>query len=202
MESIISYIFLLLSAVFWFLFISFIGTVLYIWISFFYEFFSSPKCPNCAKTTRTKATRCPRCGSSLKEEPPQDESEGMNTELYARVKVFVAEWTTISAEKLNPDTQLSNDLGIDGDDGVELITVFCEEFEIQNMSEIDLTEHFAPEGWDLFGIFLFSFGIYVFLYYLVFGREKLREEPTGEMPITLRDLVKSAEAKRWIPPKV
>ena len=175
MESVISYIFLVLSAVVWFLFISFIATVLYIWISFFYGLFPSTKCSNCAKTTRTKATRCPRCGSSLKEELPQDELEGINAELYARVKTFVAIWWRESEEKLKPDTQLSNDLGIDGDDGSELIAAFCEEFNIQNTSEIDLTKHFAEEGCDLLGLFFASFGIYVFLYYLVFNREKFRE---------------------------
>ena len=119
----------------------------------------------------------------------------MNDELYERVKTFVAEKTRVSSKKLakfTPDTQLSNDLGIDGEDGVELIAAFCEEFNIQNASEIDLTRHFVPEGCN-------SFGIFVFLYYLMFDREKLREGPNGDIPITLRDLVKSAEAKRWIP---
>ena len=121
----------------------------------------------------------------------------MNDELYERVKAFIAEKTRVSPKKLakfTPDTQLSNDLGIDGDDGVELIAAFCEEFNIQNTSEIDLTKHFAPEGCNPFGIF-------VFLYYLMFDIEKLREEPNGDIPIMLRDLVKSAEAKRWIPPQ-
>ncbi len=114
---------------------------------------------------------------------------------------FIARWWREPKEKLNPETQLSNDLGIYGGDGVELIAAFCEEFDIQNTSKIDLTEHFAPEGCDLLGLFFFSFGIYVFLYYLFFDREKLREEPEGITPLTLRDLVKSAEAKRWIPPE-
>ena len=121
----------------------------------------------------------------------------MNDELYGRVKVFVGEKTRVSLKKLakfTPDTQVSNDLGIDGDDGVELIAAFCKEFNIQNASEIDLTRHFVPEGCN-------SFGIFVFLSYPMFDREKLRERPDGDIPITLRDLVKSAEAKRWIPPK-
>ena len=118
----------------------------------------------------------------------------MNKKLYRRVKTFLAEQTATSAERLTPETQLADNLGVDGDDGVELIAAFCEAFEIQNMNEIDLTEYFAPDGCD-------SFGIFVFLYYLVFDREKLREETNGCIPITLRDLVKSAEAKRWIPPE-
>ena len=150
--------------------------------------FPSMKCPNCAKAIRTKAIRCPRCGSSLTEEEPQ---EAMNAELYARVKALVVEQTRASAEKINPDTLLADDLGIAGDDGYELLEAFCEEFEIQNMSEIEPYEYFGPEGCNPFDIF-------VFYYYLVFDREKLKEFCPA---LTLRDLVKSAEAKKWIPPE-
>ena len=87
--------------------------------------------------------------------------------------------------------QVADDLGIAGDDGYELLEAFCEEFEIQNMSEIDPYEYFGPEGVDALEILLF-------FYYLIFDREKLTESCT---PLTLRDLVKSAEAKRWIPPE-
>ena len=124
--------------------------------------FPSMKCPNCAKAIRTKAIRCPRCGSSLTEEEPQ---EAMNAELYARVKALVVEQTRASAEKINPDTLLADDLGIAGDDGCELLEAFCEEFEIQNIFEIDPFEYCGPE--------CNPFDIFVFYYYLVFDREKL-----------------------------
>ena len=111
----------------------------------------------------------------------------MNNELYERVKTFIVEQVVWgSEEELTPDTRLLHDLGIDGDEGNELLEAFCEEFDIQNMSEIDLSAYFGPEGGDLF----------IFLYYLVFDRDKFLR-----IPITLRDLVKSAEAKRWIPPE-
>lgn len=119
-------------------------------------------------------------------------------EIFARVKAFVAKQVCVSAEKLNPDTLLADDLGIAGDDGYELLEAFCEEFEIQNMSEIDHTEYFGTEGCDLL---IIPYYLVLDLYYLVFDREKLREElGHSGMPLTLRDLVKSAEAKRWIPP--
>ena len=118
----------------------------------------------------------------------------MNDELYGRVKTFVAEHAGASAKKINPDTRLMEDLGICGDDGYELLAAFCEEFKIQNTNEMDLTKYFAPEGCNYFGIC-------VFFYDLVFNRAKLREESNGYIPITLRDLVRSAEAKRWIPPQ-
>ena len=117
----------------------------------------------------------------------------MNAELYARVKALVAEQTGVSEEKLNPDTHLADDLGIAGDDGYELLEAFCEAFDIENVSEIDYTEYFGTEGFN-------PFYIYVMFYYLAFDREKLRDSYSFT-PLYLRDLVKSAEAKKWIPPE-
>jgi hypothetical protein len=133
----------------------------------------------------------------LAQEKPQEETEKkpqkeMDSELYARVKVFVAEQWLTSEEKLSPDTLLI-DLGIAGDDGYELLEAFCEKFEIQNTSEMNPYEYFGGEGYNLFQG-------YVELYYLLFDREKLKAADCFT-PLYLRDLVKSAEAKRWIPPE-
>ena len=193
MESAKSFIVVFYAVVLFFFCISSIGTVFVAAIMFFYQLFSSTKCPNCAKAIRTKAIRCPRCASSLREEPPQDERESMNAELYARVKALVAEQTGVSEEKLNPDTHLADDLGIASDDGYELLEAFCEAFDIENVSEIDYTEYFGTEGFN-------PFYIYVMFYYLAFDREKLRDSYSFT-PLYLRDLVKSAEAKKWIPPE-
>ncbi|MBI1926411.1 DUF1493 family protein [Candidatus Poribacteria bacterium] len=115
----------------------------------------------------------------------------MNDTILARVKAFVAEHHRIAEKKFNPDTRLLEDLGIDGDDGVELIEAFCEEFEI-DPSTIHISEYFGPEGCDLIG------SLFGFLYDLLFDKEKLRSTST---PITLHDLAESAQAKRWIPPQ-
>ena len=165
-----------------------ISAVLYVAALLFYALFSLRECPHCSKAIRKNAIRCPRCGSSLIEEKPQEE---LNPGLYARVKALVVEQTGASEKKINPDARLEDDLGITGDDGYELLEAFCEEFEIQNMCEIDPYEYFAPEGCN-------PFEVYVALYHLIFDREKLDDSRT---PLTLRDLVKSAEAKRWIPPE-
>ena len=110
----------------------------------------------------------------------------MNDELYGRVKAFVAEQVVWASEaELTPDTRLFHDLGIDGDDGDELLEAFCEAFSIENMNEIDVSAYFGPEGCNPFAVF-----------YLFFARHKFLF-----IPITLRDLVRSAEAKRWIPPQ-
>lgn len=169
------------------------STVLYVimflyWL--FYYLFLAPKCSNCAKRIGKETLRCPRCRSFLREEQPQEE---MNPQLYARVKTLVVEQTGLaSEEEFMPETHLGDDLGIAGDDGYELLETFCEEFEIQNVEEIEPSEYFGTEGGPN------PFEIYVFLYYLVFDREKQHYSCS---PLYLRDLVKSAEAGRWIPPE-
>lgn len=153
--------------------------------------FSRPKCPNCAKRVGKQTIRCPHCRSALAEKQPQEE---IDPELYTRVKALIAEQTRVSEEELTPDTHLAEDLGIAGDDGYELLEAFCETFEIENMSEIEPYDYFGPEVSD-------PFYVYVLLYYWVFNREKLNEPYYSLTPLYLRDLVKSAEAKRWIPPQ-
>lgn len=196
MESVKSFVFFVFCVIVLLPFIVLIPLALYGVILFFYE---STKCSNCAKAIRGEAIRCPRCGSPLTAEVPE---EKINAELYARVSAFVADQRGESEEKLTPDTRLQDDLGVDGDDGFELIEAFCEEFEIQNTSEINLTKYFAPEGCNPFEIYVWLYyEIPVDLYYWVVGREKPREEPNSDIPLTLRNLVKSAEAKQWIPPE-
>ena len=59
------------------------------------------------------------------------------------------------------------------------------------MCEIDHTKYFGQDGYN-------PFEIYVVRYHLIFDREDLDNSRT---PLTLRDLVKSAEAKRWMHPE-
>lgn len=196
MESLESLIFILLGVGVLFCGITFVLWVLCAMVGVFYaifcQLFSRPKCSSCAKAIGKRTISCLYCGSALGGKRPQGE---MNPELYARVKAFVAEETRVSPKKLTkltPDTDLFEGLGIAGDDGYDLLEAFCEAFGIENMSEIDPYEYFGPEGCN-------PFDIYVLLYYLVFNREKLND--FGQTSLTMRDLVKSAEARRWIPPE-
>ena len=194
MESVISIVAYVFFAAFLFFFLSFAAsTVLYVIMflcGLFYHLFLAPRCSDCAKRITEETLRCPRCGSLLRAEQPQEE---LNPELYARIKTLVVETTGLgSEEELTPETHLADDLGIAGDDGYELLEAFCEAFEIQNMEEIEPSEYFGTEGGPN------PFEIYVFLYYLVFDREKQHYSCS---PLYLRDLVKSAEVGRWIPPE-
>jgi len=112
----------------------------------------------------------------------------MNDEIFARVKAFVAKHSRIAEEKFTPEAQLLDDLGIDGDDAFGLIEAFGEEFGMQDMNDFHFEAYFFPE----------NYGCSMsFLYHLLFDRKEVQRTP-----ITLRGLAESAEAKRWIPPKV
>ena len=199
MESVICVIVNIFYGLVLFFYISIAAsTVLYVimflyWL--FHHLFLAPKCFNCAKRITEETLRCRRCGSLLREEQSQEE---LNPELYARIKTLVVEQTGLATEEeLTPETHLADDLGIAGDDGYELLEAFCEEFDIQNMEEIEPSEYFGTEGGPN------PFAIYVFLYALykwVFDRQKLKGTYSCS-PLYLRDLVKSAEAGRWLPPK-
>ena len=195
MESVISVIVNVFYVGVLFFFISFAAsTVLYVIMflySLFHHLFLAPKCSNCAKRVGKETLRCRRCGSLLKAEQAQEE---LNPELYARIKTLVVEQTGLATEEeLTPETHLADDLGIAGDDGYELLEAFCEEFKIQNLEDVEPSEYFGTEGGPN------PFFIYVVLYELVFDREKLKGTDSCS-PLYLRDLVKSAEAGRWIPP--
>lgn len=191
MESVKAVILWLFIAGVLFCSITSIVNFLYLVIGILYDLFSLPKCPNCTKRVGKQTIRCPHCRSAIAEKQPQEE---IDPELYTRVKVLIAEQTWVSEEELTPDTHLAEDLGIAGDDGYELLEAFCETFEIENMSEIEPYDYFGPEATN-------PFYVYVLLYYWVFNREKLNEPNYSLTPLYLRDLVKSAETKRWILPE-
>ena len=76
---------------------------------------------------------------------------------------------------------------MDGIDAVEFMEAFSKEFNV-DMSEFEFDKHFGPEGFsplDLFDI------VYCWL-----GRI-FKKDLSGDIAITLRDLVSAAKAKKW-----
>jgi hypothetical protein len=71
---------------------------------------------------------------------------------------------------------MERDLGITGDDGVDLMNSFSDEFEV-DLSEFDISKYFSPEGCNPFAIF--------------FHREKI-------LPLKIKSLVQAAIQKKWI----
>ncbi len=80
-------------------------------------------------------------------------------------------------ESIDLTTELYRDLGIDGDDAVELFEMLSEEFKI-DFSTIQWGRHFGPEGFNPFTMLTPSFW-------------------RKEIPITLQDLINSAIIGEW-----
>jgi len=106
--------------------------------------------------------------------------------MESEVIEFVAEFTGVSASKITPDTLINNDLGVDGDDGCELLSEYSERFQV-DISGIDET-YFGPEG---FSPFILIIAVYEFFAGLFGVEEKMK-------PLPVKQLIKSAEAGKWI----
>jgi hypothetical protein len=107
------------------------------------------------------------------------------------VVAFVADFTRNPVECIKPQTTLFGDLGIDGDDGDEILSAFMRRFDVDMSSCRPV--HFGPEG----------FVPWAPLYWLALAwRSRAEKQSTPEsrarlMPITIQDLIDSAKAKRW-----
>ena len=107
--------------------------------------------------------------------------------LFEQVARFVAEFTR-SSKRLDPNTTLFGDLGVDGDDGSELLAEFSGKFNV-DMHNCKVDQHFGPEEFSLWA------PIYWFI--LVF-RDGTPEQNARLKPIRISDLVNSAKSGRWI----
>ncbi|MCQ3827846.1 DUF1493 family protein [Microbulbifer elongatus] len=96
---------------------------------------------------------------------------------------FLSEFTTIKPGKISGDTLVNFDLGVDGDDGVELLLEYAKKFnvDISGISE----SYFGPEG-------------VPFLWPFHFIRLLLGYRPSRLVPLPVSQLVKSAEAGKWV----
>jgi Protein of unknown function (DUF1493) len=109
-------------------------------------------------------------------------------ELYDDVVAFVAKETAIRVDRIRPDTTLVGDLGITGDDGIELLEAFSRRFGV-DMSGCDCRRYFGLEGGGS------PLAFFVWLSYLF--KPGTPESKAGLQPITITDLVRAAESHRW-----
>ncbi|OFE13433.1 hypothetical protein PHACT_10025 [Pseudohongiella acticola] len=106
--------------------------------------------------------------------------------MESEIIAFVSEFTGVKAEKISPDTLINFDLGVDGDDGTELLEEFSARFGV-DLSPIPET-YFGPEG--------VSVGFLVLWPYYLYRRIK-GYKPKGIAPLSVGLLVKSAESGKW-----
>jgi hypothetical protein len=121
-------------------------------------------------------------------------------DIASQVIHFMAEFTGDSPDKITLSTEVSDDLGIGGDDGEALIDAFSDRFDV-DVSEFwpVYDRYFESEGIPIY-VFIF-FPLYI-LYVLVvlisvlLGRKcKLH----GLLPLTIEDLVNAAKTKKLDP---
>ncbi|MDG3005214.1 DUF1493 family protein [Paludisphaera mucosa] len=114
----------------------------------------------------------------------------MDAGLETRVKEFLAKELATHPARFSLRTTLLADLGIDGEDGWELIEAFGKEFEV-DLSGFDASKHFGPEAGGTPFTFVYAF-IQEFL---------LRKDPHdlwGLSAITIGDLIEAAEQETWL----
>ena len=105
----------------------------------------------------------------------------MYEELTDRVFALVGMQTAARREKLSLETDLFGDLGVDGDDAHELLSIVADEFGV-NMDTLKFERHFGPESW-------FNPFALLFPSWWRWHRERV--------PIRIRDLVEAARAGKW-----
>jgi acyl carrier protein len=140
----------------------------------------------------------------------------MSSVIADRVYALVAEDRGVKRSKLTPDTTLSYDLGLEGDDAVEFFQNFRQEFSVDlERLEADWDRYFSAEGFspvafipgvigavllaqlfrhvpEWLSLFLgFVLGTVIFFGVLWLFRKK------HEPQITIQDLIDCAEAGKW-----
>jgi len=110
-------------------------------------------------------------------------------------------WGLVSGHSGTPESEITlesrlvEDLGIDGDDGCELLEGFADEFGV-DMSGMDSFCYFddePPLSW-------FSHAVPVLAAIVPRFRRYVLHATRGRRAVTVRDLVASARARRWIRP--
>jgi len=100
---------------------------------------------------------------------------------FEDVLKFVADYCSLDVDDLRPATSLFADLRIDGDDAAEFMQAFSNRFGV-DISEFNFSRYFGSEA---------GFNPVVSLFRSMLGRTY------RFTPITIADLAKAAESKKW-----
>lgn len=103
---------------------------------------------------------------------------------------MVSEFTGAPPETLTPETTLFYDLGIDGDDAIEFFDEFRKSFGV-DLTEFKIESHFGPEASGPISSMVTWFrGWWIGDHH----------RAAGVVPISLHNLVLTAQAGRWVRP--
>jgi hypothetical protein len=103
--------------------------------------------------------------------------------LEFQVKLFVADQTLSRIDEIAIQTNLRQDLGIDGDDAVVFFSLFSIKFNV-DLSEFEIDKYFGPEA-GLISIFFLPF-------------YDCKDPPSlKDSVITVEDLINAAKSGKW-----
>lgn len=114
---------------------------------------------------------------------------------FDRVRALVSAQSGVPEAEISLETRLLEDLGIDGDDGLDFLAAFADEFGV-DLASVAPLNYFNEEG---------AFTGHATLVPVAARlspafRARLRRAARGMRSLRLRDLVASARAGRWIRP--
>lgn len=107
--------------------------------------------------------------------------------MQSEVIAFISEFTGADPSAITLETLVNDDLGVDGEDGADLLLEFSFRFNV-DISNIDKL-YFGPEGFNPF--FAIFSGVYA-LWSSLLGRSDKYS------PLPVKQFVYSAEAGKWI----
>ena len=112
------------------------------------------------------------------------EQERVSIELSQSLVTFLSEELSVPSSRISATTRLLQDLGVDGDDGVELIQSYGLRFGV-DLFGFEPARHFSPEA---------GGNPVIWVWWVI-----TRRWPKSA-PITLVDLEISLRCRRWVTP--
>ena len=101
-------------------------------------------------------------------------------EVYLLVVDFLSDELSVNKEKLSPHSRIFHDLGVDGEDGVDLLNAYSKKFNV-DISDFPYSAYFGDEG---------TISPFGFLARLLKGRTK-----DNKKPLTVSDLVEGVKSQ-------
>ncbi len=114
---------------------------------------------------------------------------------FDRVRGLVSGHSGVRASEITLETRLFEDLGMDGDDGAEFLAAFGDEFGV-DIGRIAPSNYFNDES----SFTGYSLMIPVAAFLSPAFRVRVERASRGLRALSVRDLVASARAGRWITP--
>ncbi len=114
---------------------------------------------------------------------------------FDRVRGLVSGQTGVPESEITLETRLFEDLGMDGDDGTELLAAFGDEFGV-DISGLAPLNYFNDES----SFTGYSLTVPVAAFLSPAFRARVERASRGLRALSVRDLVASARARRWITP--